>query len=189
MGEIKYAERKLIALVRSGEWSIDDQGQIWRTVARRGLRAGGFHLIPCERRRAEKPLPHGYLMVRAMFNGVRICGQAHRLVWQHLYGDIPEGMEINHKDGRKDNNAPGNLELMTTSENVAHARRVLGGGDQRGEKNHQTKLTAGAVATIRARRRTGERLKAIASDFGITDRQVSKICLGHRWNHVPEVSE
>jgi hypothetical protein len=53
--------------------------------------------------------------------------------------------------------------------------------DQSGAKNAMAKLTTGAVATIRQRRAAGERLKAIAVDFGVSDRAISKIALGRRW--------
>jgi len=43
------------------------------------------------------------------------------------------------------------------------------------------KLTNAQAAEIRARRATGERLKVIAQDYGVTDRTVSKIALGRSW--------
>lgn len=72
----------------------------------------------------------------------------HRLVYTTLIGDIPPGMEVNHKNGKKHDNAIDNLELTTPEENVEHAasigrhvkrlstidcaeaiRKVLGGAD------------------------------------------------------------
>lgn len=43
----------------------------------------------------------------------RVCKTVHRLVWTTVNGEIPVGMEINHKDGDKANNALHNLELTT----------------------------------------------------------------------------
>ena len=108
---------------------------------------------------------------------------AHRLVWRHFNGPIPEGLTINHKDGRKQNNRPVNLELATPSEQQIHALRVLKVGrvDQRGERNAMAKLTASQASEIRSRRAAGERLKSIAADFRISDRTVSKIARGSRW--------
>jgi hypothetical protein len=49
---------------------------------------------------------------------------AHRLVWIRFNGPIPEGMEINHKDGVKHNNRLSNLELVTSSKNKLHAFKL-----------------------------------------------------------------
>lgn len=55
----------------------------------------------------------GYLITRAdgKFTGL------HRLVWIYIFGGIPEGVSIDHKDGVKHNNAVSNLRLATESEN------------------------------------------------------------------------
>jgi hypothetical protein len=43
--------------------------------------------------------------------------RVHRLVWEAFNGPIPEGMQINHIDEVKTNNALTNLSLMTPKEN------------------------------------------------------------------------
>jgi len=50
----------------------------------------------------------------------------HRLVWEYFNGAIPSGLEINHKDGNRQNNELKNLELVTRSENIKHSYEVLG---------------------------------------------------------------
>ena len=45
----------------------------------------------------------------------------HRLVFECIKDQIPEGYEINHIDSNKQNNCINNLELMTHSENIKHA--------------------------------------------------------------------
>ena len=170
-------ERTLIALVREGRWEIDDQVLV---ADRRGLRAGGSHLVPCERRRIENRTPDGYLQVRAMIAGRRLHCGAHRLVWQHLHGDIPEGFEINHDNGLKDDNRPDNLLCGTGGENVEHAHR---GGliDQHGEKNPSSKLTDRQVAQIRlAYDRGGWTMAQLATRFGVAFQTISKIVRGQR---------
>jgi hypothetical protein len=39
--------------------------------------------------------------------------RAHRWVWQNVFGKIPSGCHIHHKDGNKSNNSIENLELMS----------------------------------------------------------------------------
>ena len=41
---------------------------------------------------------------------------AHRWVWEHHNGLIPENMDIHHKDGNKDNNQIENLGILSRSE-------------------------------------------------------------------------
>lgn len=176
----RLAERKLIALVREGQWEIDEQGCIWRTAARTGLKKGGSHVVPVARRRAEKRLSTGYLMVRAVLDGKRVCGLAHRLVWQHLHGDIPEGCQVNHRNGLKDDNRPENLEVNTPGENLRHAHA---GGllDQSGEKNPAAKLTNREVAQIRLAYSQGGYTQAeLGERFGVSHQAVSKLVRGQR---------
>lgn len=174
----RLAERELIALVLEGEWEIDPDGSIWRLYVRRGGRQG-IRLIPCVRRRVEKRLPTGYLMVRAMRNGKRVCGLAHRLVWQHFHGDIPEGLTVGHENGLIDDNAPGNLLLQTYSEQMEHAHRT-GLLDQHGQTNPAAKLTNNQVAQIRNGYASGHTMQELADRFGISFQHVSKLVRGSR---------
>lgn len=47
----------------------------------------------------------------------------HKIVWETFVGKIPEGMQINHHDENKSNNALWNLELMTPSDNINFGNR------------------------------------------------------------------
>ena len=61
-----------------------------------------------------------------MIDKARVNASAHRLVWRHFHGPIPDGMTINHKNGKKQDNRPENLEVMTYAEQTKHAIDVLG---------------------------------------------------------------
>ena len=50
----------------------------------------------------------------------------HRFIWIVANGDIPENIEVNHKNGIKYDNRLENLELTDKSGNALHSRRVLG---------------------------------------------------------------
>ena len=65
----------------------------------------------------------GYYRVTLCLNSVRKIARVHRLVWSAFNGPIPEGLEINHKDEDKANNALLNLELVTPSQNVNYGTR------------------------------------------------------------------
>lgn len=162
----KHREESVYPSVLGGLLRIDERGRVWRGTTRAENNTGK------------------YLQVRVMRDGVRHHALAHRLVWLHFFGPIPGNLQINHKNGNGVDNRPGNLEVVTHAANARHAARVLRVGrtaEQWGEANHAAKLTRRQVRVIRRRRAKGEQLKAIAADYGISDRTVSKIALGHRW--------
>lgn len=57
---------------------------------------------------------HGYYQVGTRRFGLLL---AHRVVWELIYGPIPEGMEIDHIDRDRKNNALSNLRLVTSAGN------------------------------------------------------------------------
>ena len=59
---------------------------------------------------------HGYVAVSDGGHTYR----AHRMIWQHVHGPIPAGMEINHKNGIKTDNRIENLELTTRGHHNSH---------------------------------------------------------------------
>jgi hypothetical protein len=74
-------------------------------------------------------LKSGYLQFKLYNDGFRININAHKLVaitfgliyWnEHSLTEL----QINHKDGNKENNSVSNLEACTPSENVLHAYRT-----------------------------------------------------------------
>jgi hypothetical protein len=60
----------------------------------------------------------GYVDIR--YDG-RYVGKAHRLIWESVHGPIPEGLEINHRNGIRWDNRIDNLELVTKSQNKKHS--------------------------------------------------------------------
>lgn len=49
-------------------------------------------------------------------SGVKGCDMLHRMVYMSVYGEIPTGYEIHHKDGDKSNNDISNLECLSVEE-------------------------------------------------------------------------
>jgi hypothetical protein len=80
----------------------------------------------------------------------RFFRTAHRMVWEAVNGPIPDGMQINHKNGNKQDNRICNLEVVTPSENTRHAFRTglaRADGERNGRRiGKQRRLAREAVA-------------------------------------------
>ena len=99
-------------------FEIDDAGRVWRIAVKRR----GGKIVPVKRRRAEHgPVSTGYLQVKVHENGERIHCYAHRLVYLHFFGEVPDGKIVNHENRNKSDNRPENLKPMTQRQNIDHA--------------------------------------------------------------------
>ena len=179
----KHNEEFVYRAVKAGDLEIESDGTIWR-VRKRGWDRWTQQAVsrPCERVRAEHDTGK-YFQVRVMLDGVRIYALAHRLVYHHFCGPIPDALTVNHKDGQKKRNHPDNLELATYAEQAIHAARVLMVGHacrQHGEANSMCKLKDTQAEEIRHRRQAGEKLALIAVDYGVAMQTVSRIARGDR---------
>ena len=107
----------------------------------------------------------------------------HRLVTSHFISPIPNKMEVNHKDGNKQNNHVDNLEIVTRSENIQHAMRT-GLMDVFGEKQGAAKLSNEQVAVIRHLWNTYRIPQPIiANMYGVSQGHISVIVNYKAFNH------
>ena len=102
---------------------------------------------------------------------------AHRIMWEAAVGPIPDGMQINHKNGIKDDNRLENLEVVTASENTIHAYRT-GLADKKGEKSGRPKLTQANVDFIRSSIASN---KILARKFGVGTEAIRRARNGTNW--------
>lgn len=98
---------------------------------------------------------------------------AHRVAWELAHGEpIPDGLVIRHSCDNPPCCNPSHLELGTVADNVHDA--LERGGRSRG-------LTSTDVDAIRARLAQGHRLRAIATDFHVSNTAIWKIAHGKTW--------
>jgi hypothetical protein len=159
-----------------GDYEVSDAGRLRRISARRKqTKSGDYIKSPSRQKR-------GYLQYVLCVNRVLTCKLAHRLVWEAFRDEIPDGLEINHINGLKDDNRLANLEIVSRSENIHHAIHVLkcNRRDQRGERNSSAKLLNTDVEEIRRRLADSIPQWKIAKDFSVSDATVSYIKSGKR---------
>lgn len=102
----------------------------------------------------------------------------HRIVWEAVNGEIPEGLQINHLNGIKSDNRIDNLEVVTASENVRHAFAT---GLRVPVRGH-FKLTEDQVREIRRDYKRGEvTLKMLGDRYGVCEKNVHYVVKGETW--------
>ena len=66
----------------------------------------------------------GYQQVYLMKDGEGEWKKVHHMVWETFVGEIPKGLQINHKDEVKNNNCLDNLEICTPKYNNNYGTRI-----------------------------------------------------------------
>lgn len=130
----------------------------------------------------------GYLRVELFKENKRKRLFPHRIVASLFVANPnPEKFNVvNHINGDKICNRPENLEWTTKSGNQIHAVKL---GltktlpKRLGESNNQSKLTTNDVLLIRDKRNKGVKLKNLAQEFGVTESNISIICLKKGWKN------
>lgn len=108
---------------------------------------------------------HGYPQIRDRDRGQPTT--LHRWLYNVLVRRLSPAEHVDHLCAVKLCVRPSHLEAVAPAENTRRGRAA--------------KLTWTDVAAIRARRASGELLRVIAADFGITNQAVSDIARGKRW--------
>jgi hypothetical protein len=99
------------------------------------------------------------------------------MVFVHGY---KKGLQVNHKDGNKKNNAAYNLEWVTTQQNIKHS--VENGLNARGQRHGMSKITEYQAKKIieydKSKRFSRKELSEI---YGIDISNVGMIVNGNHW--------
>jgi len=124
---------------------------------------------------------NGYVRVNLCRNGQVTPYRVHFLVCQAFLGCPPDSRyEVNHKNGKKDDNQTSNLEWVTYSENLTHAYRVLSR-----KRIRVSKLTSDQVRRIRELWATGDYTQTgLGKLFGISQVTVWEIINRRTWAHL-----
>jgi hypothetical protein len=127
-----------------GHYEVSDLGRV------RSLKPGRQRVL-------ESQSDRGYRRVALSLNAAEWRPRVHQLVALAFLGPAPEGLEVCHRDGVRDNNVPSNLKYGTSAENradaIAHgthnmARKThcLRGHEFTQENTSMIKLRTGSMA-------------------------------------------
>lgn len=122
---------------------------------------------------------HGYLLVNVNRRRMSVA----RLVCAAFSGPA-DGLHCAHLNGNRRDNRAENLQWTTPKEN--HAHKWLHGTMLIGEKCNTVKLTSHLVREIRAERRAGKTLRAIAAAYGVSSGNIEAIVKKRTWKHVSD---
>lgn len=112
--------------------------------------------------------------------GLRLS--AHALVARAFIGPCPDGLEIAHLDGDRDNPRLTNLAYVTHAENLAH---MVGHGTRLfGERHPRAVITEDTARRILADRRKGDGPRKLMRRYGLPVNVVNKLIYGKTWRHI-----
>lgn len=153
-------EHVIVGMIRNGIFEVHEDGSIWRTVGGKYYKKNNpKSKTKHEPVYAEKSLPNGYKQIRTLIDGKRYHCYSHRIIWILNNGNIPENMQVNHKNSIKSDNRIENLELLTASENRKHAYIF---------KDFSKKLDCMKVRDIRNRyKNCNITMTALATEYGV----------------------
>jgi hypothetical protein len=127
----------------------------------------------------------GYLQVTTYVNGRKKMVSVHSWIWRHVNGPIPDGFEVNHKNGIKTDNHISNLELLTHQQNIQHAYDT-GLKSNRGMKHPSRKLNEDQVREIRQLASKGWTTLVLAERYGMSRSYLYSIINRHSWSHLED---
>ena len=106
----------------AGIYQVSNLGHV-KSLSRQIIVRGYTRLLHNDRLIKISKYKNGYCFVTLSKNGINEQILLHRLVIKTFVGNSK--LEVNHKDGNKENNNINNLEYVTHSENQFHSFRVL----------------------------------------------------------------
>jgi hypothetical protein len=122
--------------------------------------------------------PDGYIHYAIWINGKAHEIKAHRAVAEHFIPNVYNKPTVNHKDGRKDNNAVYNLEWATLNEQMKHAYRLGLKKPIRGTMHKMSILTEEDVKEIRRIYKGHDSeygMKALAIRYGVSEAVINRV--------------
>ena len=122
----------------------------------------------------------GYIQITSGPNKGKLL---HRLIYEEVFGSIPKGFCIHHKDGDKTNNNPDNLMLLSKSNH--HSLHMKGINHPRWDNGKIDSY--GGIEFLSAEKNKGLTMQEIADECGYKNVSIVFHYLnnrGLRWNQI-----
>lgn len=110
--------------------------------------------------------------------------QAHRASWEIFVGDIPKGMQVNHKCHNRSCINPDHLYIGTQKENMKDMYDAGRDVKKKGSENGASKLDESKVRIIKNMLSSGNKISAISKKFGVSESCIRFIKQDKTWRHV-----
>ncbi len=127
---------------------------------------------------------HGYARVQLSQRGRPRCQSVHTLVALAFIGPRRGNNVVNHVDGNKTNNRPGNLEYATYRQNSLHAHRAGLVPVRRGAAHPSTRLTDNDIRDIFNKAAAGTPRRELENHYSVGPTALWCILSRESWRHV-----
>jgi len=178
-----HNEHIFIKAINDGYFRIDSEGRVWKIAQRRSNQYWENRFVKIPEREIKYVDSKGYINVTLTINKKLYNCKAHRIIWIYFNGNIPDNLEINHRNGIKTDNRLENLELVTCSENHKHAYKI-GLNSRKGERNGRAKLRNKNIKEIKQMHLNGYSQRKIAKIFGVDKAQIQRVLNNKTWKHI-----
>jgi hypothetical protein len=164
-------------------YQVSNMGKV-KTMPREVIRGrGGVYKTP-ERLLNPSINSDGYYTGIFRVNKKACNYKVHTLVALAFIGQIPKGMEVNHKNGIKTDNRVENLEIITKSQNIKHAFNIGLNKPNKGEKNGNSKYTKEDAIKVKKLIKNGLTETQIVNEINCSIHFVRDIRRNRTWAHV-----
>lgn len=157
-------------------YRVGSDGTVWSRMRWGGREAdvlcGDWRQLKLDQRK------YGHQYVTLRNESVRARFQVHHLVLQAFIGPRPHGLEGCHEDGNASNNSAGNLRWGTHKSNMEDRSRHR---TLSGERHGRAVINQEQADAIRKRWQAGEKVAALAREFGISESQGHRVAKGQQW--------
>lgn len=174
------------------EYTVCDDGSVYSNKRFVNGRIVGTRRLINWRKLKPRVTKQGYYRLTLCKNGKKYDRSIHRLVAESFADIVPEGLQVAHLDGNKNNNSLKNLKFVTAKENASHkithgtvpegkrnGRHTKPDSTPRGEKHGQSKLSWEKVREIRASKEPSRKL---GKKYGVSHANILNIKRNKIWS-------
>lgn len=125
----------------------------------------------------------GYGQMTVGSSRIPRTAKAHRVAYVVAFGEIPDGLSVDHTCYSASCQNPAHMRLLTVGENSRRQRHL---NHHRGERTPTAKLSEASVRLIRRAYTAGAPSRELACKYGVTSQTILAAVRGYTWAHVAQ---